>query len=135
MRSREVKIANAVRHPVIKQNYDPKISPARNLEKLGFEANANNLLCSKGESIPNAKYKAFVGFSELESSNQINTKKKVQLLDEIQMKYAKDCINKFGDDYESMSKDIKVNYNQMTAAKLKKICSAYLKQTNNHEEE
>ena len=114
-----------MRHPIIKANYNPKISPSRNLEKLGFEANANNLLCSKDDSNPDPKFKAFVGFAEVE--NEGNTgRKKPHKLDELQCQYAKSCIDTFGDDYVAMSRDIVVNFNQLTVAKLRKLCSTYL---------
>lgn len=126
-----MKIANAVRHPVIKANYDPKISPARNMEKLGFEANANNIICSKDNSNPDPKFKAFVGFAEIDEGS--SGRKKQQKLDDLQLQYAKSCIDKFGNDYEAMSRDIKVNFNQMTVAKLRKLCATYLKQSNSDE--
>lgn len=128
MRPREVKISQAVRHPIIKANYNPKISPARNLEKLGFEANANNLLCSKDDSNPDPKFKAFVGFAEMDDDSNVGRKKQLKL-DDLQLQYAKNCIEKFGDDYVAMSRDIVVNFNQMTVAKLRKLCGIYLNQS------
>ena len=55
---------------------------------------------------------------------------KLKALDEIELNYAKSCIKKYKLNYEAMFKDITINYNQLTVNKLKKLCVAYLKQTN-----
>jgi hypothetical protein len=129
IKPRKFKVAQAVTNPYIKKNYDKKLTPAQNLEKLGIESDANNLVCSKPDPSVDPKFKAFVGFAE--SSEGENTKStKLKVLDELDMKYAKNCIKKHKLNYDAMFKDIKLNFNQLTANKLKKLCVAYLKQSN-----
>lgn len=106
------------------------MSPAQNLEILGLETDANNIICSKPDASINPKFKAFVGFTESDETTDVETKKKIKILDEFDMKYCKDLIEKYKLSYDAMFKDIKLNYNQLTANKLKKLCLVYLHQTN-----
>jgi hypothetical protein len=124
------KIAKKANHPLIKKFYDKSKSPKENLESLGLESDANNLLCSKANEPIDKKYKAFQGFSELITQAVENQpKKKEKLLDEFQLQYAYDCLKRYQNNYEKMQRDIKLNYNQMTAVKLEKLCIRYLLQT------
>jgi thiaminase len=115
----KLRIANKVSHPFVKSLYDKTLTPAENLKNIGFQSDANNLE-ELHPNHPNLKYNAFIGFAET------SKKKKKVHLDDIQIQYAKACISKYSLDYDAMSKDMIVNYNQMTAAKLKKLCSSYL---------
>ena len=107
------------------------MTPEQNLDRLGIESNANNLICAKQDPNIDPKFKAFVGYAEpTEEEMLLRRSMKINVLDEFQIKYAKDCIKKYKLNYEAMFKDTSLNYNQLTANKLKKLCVAYLRQTN-----
>lgn len=123
IKNRDLKVAQSIKHPVIKHSYDKKRSPADNIRNLGLEPDANNLECSKDDSTSNLKFKAFQGFADVEKMA------KIRKLDEFQVEYAKSCIEAHGNNYDAMFKDVQVNYNQMSIGRLKKLCNDYIKQT------
>lgn len=122
LRPLAIKIASKITNPLVKQHYNKGLTPAQNLHNLGLVSDANNVECLKDPSNPDPKFKAFVGYTE------VTKQKKIKKLDEIQLLYAKKCIKVYGNDYETMSKDFVINYNQMTAAKLKRLCTRYIEQ-------
>ena len=114
-----LKISQKVKNPLVRKYYDKDLTPSQNLENLGLVSDANSIDVLKDSSIPDPKYKGFVGFAE------ISKPKKEVKLDEFQIHYAKSCIEKYNDDYESMSRNISLNYNQLTVPKLKRLCERY----------
>jgi len=129
------KVAQKVVNPLFKLNYDKKKSPKENLQLMGLESDANNIVCSKPAPLINKNYKAFEGFADLLSDTIDSIPKvvKVKILDEFQLQNAKQCLDKYKLNFSKMAKDISVNYNQLTELKLKKLCMDYIRQTNQSE--
>lgn len=136
-----VRVANSVTNRAIKEAWDKSISPADNLSNFGLNANPNQNLAGALGGLgrrmqpkpANAESAAFVGLAKIPSDKDLaqdnladyNPKRRV--MTEADQEYAARCIKKYGDNYASMSKDVKdCNVQQHTQHKLQKLCEKYL---------
>lgn len=129
---RNLKVANAVPQR-IKDEWDTSISPAANMVKFGLEADPNQTL-SKMTGIGRKHIKpkgtehhsaAFIGMTIVPKDNFQENNPKLKVLAEVDQKYAAAMIKAHGDNYAKMARDIKVNYNQLTELKCKKLCVTF----------
>jgi hypothetical protein len=127
-KNRKLIISNAVSNLIVKEHYDKKKSPDENLKAMGLEVDANRAkkrhMKSTEGAKPNEEYAAFVGFAALPKAS------KERKMSNTDREYAELCISKYGANYKSMSRDIKINYNQLTELKLQKLCEQYEREKN-----
>jgi hypothetical protein len=117
---RQLRVTKAITDKSIKLAYDKSKSPSENLENFGLLADANNFKKQPPAGGTEKKCAAFVGYAEV-ASLYPKEKKKVS---RDERDYALACMAKYGNDYSLMQQDIDVNYNQLTAHKLSKLCGA-----------
>jgi hypothetical protein len=127
---RKVKIANSVRNHHVQQLYDRNKSPKENLQSMGLVADVNNLKGSSDSILPLSEHAAFLGFSkkiEDDSNNimHIDTNLRRKIISEFDQVYAKTNIDKHGDNYVAMERDIVMNSRQLSAKQMEKLCSKY----------
>eukprot|EP01038_Epipyxis_sp_PR26KG_P015759 gene15759-21340_t len=130
-RSLRVKIENRIINHEVRAKYDTNKSPYDNLTALGLVADVNVLPQMKmklsEESKPSGvcliEYADKMTLEALRS-NEMKSNRKV--LTEAEERYAKLNIDKHGDNYEKMFKDLSTNYNQFTLNKLTKLCKSYI---------
>lgn len=121
------KIANSVVNDHVKNNYDKSKTVKENIKSMGLTLDVNNIKGSKSEEKHvDAKFPAFMGFAEtVEGSimtRRVPTKKP---LTQIQLNYAIANINKHGNNFKAMEKDIVTNYNQYTEKQIEKLITKY----------
>ena len=126
---RDVRIAAGV-PAEIRAAYDKNKSPEENLASFGFEADPNQF---KKKSVPGGvgkKSAAFMGFAVVPQSDVLTTmpdkNPKRRKMTEMDQQYVVNCIKEHADDYKAMDRDIKLNVQQYTEAKMKKMCLTYL---------
>jgi hypothetical protein len=117
----EVRVVNAIQMDYIKQAYDKKLTPAKNLQNFGLMADANEI--NKAAPPIDKKKAAFVGYAEIPEP------KKPKSLSEWDRDYMAALVKKHGDNFKAMFKDIETNYNQLTEAKLEKMHQLYINET------
>ena len=125
---RDLRIAAGV-PPEIREAYDKKKSPVENLASFGLDADPNHF---KKKSVPGGVAKnsaAFLGFAVVPQSDDLTTlpdkNPKRRKMTEIDQQYVVNCIKEHADDYKAMERDIKVNVQQHTQHKMKKMCELY----------
>jgi len=127
---RKVKIANSVRNHHIQKIYDRNKSPKENLQSMGLVSDVNNLKGSSDSLLPLSEHAAFLGFSkkiEGDSSTimNIDSNPRRKIISEFDQVYARSNIDKHGDNYVAMERDILVNSRQLSARQMEKLCSKY----------
>ena len=123
---RTVKIANSVENVEIKKLYDKTKTPSANLEAFGLIADVNNLKGKEDSAIPLKKHAAFVGYGQIVDNDNFSDKNpRRKKISEVDMEYAASNIEKHGNNYKAMEKDIKTNCRQLTARQMEKMCALY----------
>lgn len=103
----------------IRKVYDKKLSVKDNLARMGLVADPNNM----EKSVAAANHEsAFLGYI---TNNLTESSKKKAKLSDLDMNYVKSNIEKHGDDYKAMERDIKTNFMQHTARQLEKLVKRY----------
>lgn len=131
---RDVKVANSIQNLHIKKIYNKNITPSENLQSFGLLSDVNNLKGKSDSILPLSANAAFLGFGKVLNSNDdneiinhmsIDTNPKRKVISEFDQNYAKVNIDKHGDNYKAMEKDIIVNNRQYTANQMEKLCNKY----------
>ncbi|RYH16409.1 hypothetical protein EON65_30145 [archaeon] len=116
----------------LKKVYDVDKSPEENLANMGLMADAN----AQGKATAANANSAFVGYLT-NYQNAPNKERKTKLSD-LDKLYIKKCIDKHGEDYKAMERDMKLNYMQHTAKQMEKMIKKYhatLQDSNEDEEQ
>jgi hypothetical protein len=100
------------------------------LASFGLDADPNHFN-RRSQSVPGSgadkKNAAFMGFAEIPESDDLREKNpRRRKMSEVDQKYVVNCIKKYGDDYKKMERDIDLNSQQHTEAKMKNLCLKYL---------
>ena len=127
---RKVKIANSIRNYHVQKLYDRSKTPKENLKAMGLVADVNNLKGSSDSLLPLSEHAAFLGFSkkiEDDDNNimHIDSNPRRKVISEFDQRYAKSNIDKHGENYLAMERDIVVNNRQMNAKQMEKLCTKY----------
>jgi len=98
---------------------------------MGLVSDVNNLKGNSDSVLPLSEHAAFLGFSkkiEDDSNNimQIDINPRRKIISEFDQVYAKSNIDKHGDNYGAMERDIVMNSRQLSAKQMEKLCSKYL---------
>jgi hypothetical protein len=68
-----------------------------------------------------------MGFAVIPESDDLTEKNpRRRKMSEFDQKYVVNCIKKYGENYKKMERDIELNSQQHTEAKMKNICTKYL---------
>ncbi|ETV77589.1 hypothetical protein H257_08506 [Aphanomyces astaci] len=109
----------------IKEVWDHKLTTAQNYEKIGLWKNPNSIEhireCTDEVIDPDELFD--VPDSDVLTFHDKNHKKAENHMSELEIQYLRPIIKKHGDDYDAMARDIKVNNEQWTVAKLKRRCA------------
>lgn len=103
----------------LKKVYDVDKSAEENLANMGLMADAN----AQGKATAANANSAFVGYLT-NYQNAPNKERKTRLSD-LDKLYVKKCMDKYGEDYKAMEKDMKLNYMQHTAKQMEKLVKKY----------
>ena len=120
-----------IQDPVVRANWDPRKSPAHNMRKMGLQALPNTDSKSSGRIHPNneeqhTKVQLFdIPESDMMNSDDVSIRINAPM-SILQQQYICKCISKYGDDYSTMAKDIKVNNMQHTENQLRKIAARFI---------
>ena len=129
-----VRMKNKISEKYIKDEWDSAKSPADNLSAFGLNADPNSTFASSRNGIgrktkpkdPNADSAAFMGIASIPRADFSEANPKRRVMSEEKQTYAANCMKKHGDDYEKMARDIKCNFQQFSAAQLKKQCESFI---------
>ena len=115
------KVANAIVDQNVKKFWDMGKSPAANLESFGLTAEANDK--------PKKAKDALAGFAKIVDSIPTGTIKEInpkrRIMSEEDQLYAAKLLNKHGDNWQQMQRDIKTNDRQLSATQCKKLVSIF----------
>lgn len=133
---RNLRVAHAVKELSIKEIYDTKLTPAENLKTLGLDANPN----AHNEVRPTGQLKntaAFLGFASLANTTMqtVDSNPRARIISEYDAAFAKELIDKHGQDYKAMERDIRTNDRQLSATQARKLCEKYAQFLKEEEEE
>ena len=99
------------------------------LASFGLESDPNHLN-RRSQSIPGhgvKKTPAFMGFAVIpESDDLVERNPKRRQISEYDQQYIVNNIRKYGDNYKKMERDMVINSQQYTEAKMKNLCTKYL---------
>lgn len=115
---------------IIREHWDPTKTPTENLKKMGLTAKVNNDVNSRGiiDEADVGVGKAVEVFDIPESD--IIPKKTLSMrmlpVSIEEQKYIARCMERYGDDYVRMARDIKINDMQHTENKLRKLGARFL---------
>jgi hypothetical protein len=129
-----VRMKNNIRHGYIKDEWDKAKSPADNLSAFGLNADPNRTFSSSRNGIgrktkpkdPNSDSAAFIGIASIPREHLHEPNPKRRVMSEEKQTYAANCMKKYGNDYEKMTRDIKCNFQQLNSAQLKKQCEKFI---------
>ncbi|OQS01694.1 hypothetical protein ACHHYP_00320 [Achlya hypogyna] len=110
----------------IKKVWDHKLTTKQNYEKIGLCRNPNSLeqIRSCTEDLVDPEELFDVPDSDiLNLNNERNLKKADNHMSENEIAYLRPLVAKYGDDHLAMARDIKINNEQWTEAKLKRRCA------------
>jgi len=113
---------------IVKDEWDRSKTPAENLASFGLEHDMNKGIGRKRDRKPtdgSVKSAAFVGMMEVPRDDFKEHNPLLKKLAETDQKYAVALIKAHGDNYAKMARDIKVNVNQLTELKCKKLCEKF----------
>lgn len=115
-----------MKNSMCKKNWDPTKSAAVNYSKMGLKSNINAEVNSRGieEATKSNKVEAPSAI-ELFDVPIDRVKREAPITKEFQ-KYMAKCFDRYGDDYESMFRDIKLNNMQHTSTVLMKMGKKFL---------
>jgi hypothetical protein len=126
---------------VLKPLWDPSLTPTVNLTKLGLVALPNqkkstdsaatngSIVRTENGKSPVTSSSAIVELFDVPDSDGLTRRSRgVRLfpMDVDDEKYVVKCIEKYGDNYTRMFRDIKINNMQHTEEKLRKLCTRYM---------
>ena len=128
------KIKSKLADSFLKDEWDHTKSPADNLSAFGLNPDPNRTFSSSKDGIgrktrprdPSEGTAAFVGMAEIPRDDFKERNERARVMSEEKQKYAANCIKSFGDNYDKMAMNIKVNYQQHTANQLKKLCEKFI---------
>jgi len=127
--------------PMVKKIWDPKKTLTENCKKLGIDIDYNkvhhlsSVIEDAKEEFPGMELS--ISEKKVAKSNSSNSKleelvniseeitQKEPTLCETELHYFKALIKKHKDNYKAMTRDIKLNYLQLTAKNLEKSCQLY----------
>lgn len=115
----------------IKKVYDKEKSPSENLETFGLRPDSNMFHDRShpqkdGSAPKSSKLAAFVGMAVIPNGQGLPVlKEKKNTMSDFESRYAKTNIDKHGDNYKAMERDMDTNFFQYTQAKMQKICEKY----------
>ena len=115
------KVTNAILDPNVKKFWDKSKSPVENLQSFGLTAQANEK--------PKKAKNALVGYANLMDSmvsgdiKDINPKRRI--MSEEDQRYAVKLLDKYGDNWQKMQRDIKLNDRQLSAAQCMKLVNLF----------
>jgi hypothetical protein len=122
-----LRVANAVQDTLCKKTWDKTKTPAQNLASMGLDPSPNAV---KREHFVDPTKKGFVGMIDLPENNESDpygvANPKRRQMSQYDQEYITRCVAKHGTDYDKMVMDIKTNFQQLTAQKLKKMHEKYL---------
>jgi Ribosome biogenesis protein Nop16 len=128
----------------LKHLWDPSQTPTANLTNLGLVAHPNKKVSggagcthtsdganetSNSSVTDNSTIIELFDVPESDGFTRNNLRTKFPL-DVEEEKYVVKCMGKYGDNYTSMFRDIKINNMQHTEEKLRKLCTRYILLTN-----
>jgi hypothetical protein len=117
---------NAVRDPVMREQWNSNESIESNFSKAGIVSEVNKISSIRKE---NSVSKAFEGFvdlpKELQKNPDTNHHQRGKM-SEFDQEYAVKLIRKHGENYHRMQMDTKTNTRQMNSNQAKKFCEQYL---------
>ena len=110
----------------VKKHWDPSKSPSVNLSNLGLSALPNDMNNARTSSTPVTKTTAtVVELFDIPESDKPSLRQRYPLEQE-EEEYIAKCMEKHGDDYTAMRRDIRTNNMQHTEEQLRKWGSRYL---------
>lgn len=132
----ELKILQAV-PPIIKQltTYDKTKTPIENIVALGLDPDANSAVKRRAGPVKPGtekviEHKGFEGFVLIPNAQNADGKgesrgRDKNYLTPTDVEYISKLVKKYGDNYKKMAMDIKLNNQQYTEDKLKKLSEKY----------
>ncbi|KAL3918197.1 MAG: hypothetical protein SGILL_004353 [Bacillariaceae sp.] len=114
---------------VVRKNWNPAISPARNLANLGLLAKPNSDIKNAD---PTQRVEAadvnLVELFDIPDSDELREQKRRKRcpLNADDQEYIARCFSKYGDDYGKAMRDIKINKMQYTETQLRKMGARFL---------
>eukprot|EP00617_Octactis_speculum_P011380 CAMPEP_0185773672 /NCGR_PEP_ID=MMETSP1174-20130828/74613_1 /TAXON_ID=35687 /ORGANISM="Dictyocha speculum, Strain CCMP1381" /LENGTH=162 /DNA_ID=CAMNT_0028460461 /DNA_START=12 /DNA_END=500 /DNA_ORIENTATION=+ len=118
--------------PAIAEKWNPERSSTQNLSALGLSSNPNFTVGAPGRvttEIQTPEVDPCELFDIPESSTggkfeecDANPKRRSRPMLEVEYRYAAALVKKYGQDYSAMSRDMKLNRDQLTKPKLEKLC-------------
>lgn len=99
------------------------------MASFGLDADPNHFNRRSQPVIGGSQKKnaAFMGFAVIPESDDLREKNpRRRKMSEHDQKYVVNCINKYGEDYKKMERDMEINSQQYTEAKMKNLCGKYL---------
>lgn len=96
------------------------MSPAANLQALGLVAKPNHTPQARPTGAPD-----IIELFDIPDSDEPSFRDR-HPLDKDEEEYIQTCMEKYGDDYASMFRDVKINTLQHTEQKLRKMGARYL---------
>lgn len=107
----------------VKEHWDPNKSAQQNMAKLGLATQPNGDSAQRGNAVPISKASA-VELFDVPDSDVIPKKTKSQSMLPVSIedqKYMVKLLERYGDDFEKMARDIKRNNMQHSSHKLRKM--------------
>lgn len=122
-----LRVLKNLNNPLVKQFYDNDKLPVDNMKALGLETNANGIGQPRYTRHPDEKeakdeFPGFLGYVE---SLPPSSAKPKNIIADIEMDYLEAIVNKHGDNYKAMERDMKLNYKQYTENQLKRLVKRF----------
>lgn len=99
------------------------------MASFGLDSDPNHFN-RRSQSVPALGVKknaAFMGFAAIPESDDLSERNpRRRKMSEFDQKYVVNLIKKYGDNYKKMERDMELNSQQYTEAKMKNICGKYL---------
>ncbi len=128
-----LRIRSKILNDQIRKVYDKSKSPKENLKSFGLDADINHFntrSSPQAENVENnkeggKKLAAFVGLAVVSQGDGVrfvNKKRSDIVMSDFERQYAKKNIDKHGDNYKAMERDIKLNFFQHSEYKMQQLC-------------
>ncbi|CAG8500037.1 7886_t:CDS:2 [Acaulospora morrowiae] len=116
-----------------KEELKKTLGPDEGIIERDEQGNVINVIIGKGHEEEDTEIKPAPAKTDVvkaleEQASKVYKHEKYQ--SEGEKRFCEELISKYGDDYQSMFRDIKLNVYQHTEAQLKKKCEKYLKERN-----